>query len=253
MNRIWTIASNTWRSHLQKRSLSLLLFFAVALIVFLTFAAQTDEQHRARLIQDTGMTLVKVFGLLLVFLVSLPALPTEMERNILPVMIASGVPRSHIIGGIYLGSLLTLATNVALSLLILALSLWVLQVPLTIVLLRSWWLMFVELSVLSALALLCSVLLGVLPAMMTLLSLYVLGNASFSVELALENAGFLGTPLAWLSHFLPHFILFDLKDLAIRAEQIPLSYDLTALVYAASLIIFFLILADWIFERREIV
>ena len=169
-------------------------------------------------------------------------------------ILALPVSRSQFIWGIWSGGILALAVNFLLMVVLLVGMLWWCAIPISLLAIRHIFLVFIEVAVLSAMAILFSLISGFVVAVLLTGFSFAVGNMAFSVREALKayGEGYLGKILALATRIFPDFSLFDVKDLALQGRAMPWDYDLWAVLYGLALCYIILELAIICFSREEI-
>ncbi len=254
MKAILALGSNTFNRSIRARAIWLVVFFAVALLLFMSLASRGDEEIRTRMMLDSGLSLMKIFGLILVIFNTLPLFPGEKEYRTLHAMLAMDVSRVQIVLGIFTGILMALAVNFGLMIAVFIGCSWGMGLSVPLEAGRTMLLLFQELCVLSSFALLFSISLGFLMSVMSCLFVYLLGNMTTAISFAMEESGgaVMKKIIFGLYHVLPNFALFDLKDAALSGHHVPHVYDLYSAVYSVSYVVIVILISIWIFERQEI-
>jgi ABC-type transport system involved in multi-copper enzyme maturation permease subunit len=254
MKKIYNVGKQILKGCLRAKSLSLILFFAISLIFFITMLMGSDSANRSNLIIDSGLSLIKVFALLLVAFIVLPVIKGEKERHTLAATLSFTVSRTKYLWGVFTGTSAALFLNYALMSLIFVISLMILKIPFGILIFRQLFLTLLELHVINSLALLFSVSLSYVVATMVTGVIFVIGNMTFSMQQAIVSweGSFVQTLLKGFTQLIPNLSLFNLKDLVIRNATIPYSYDLTTLIYSIAIIAIAMELATWKMERETI-
>jgi ABC-type transport system involved in multi-copper enzyme maturation permease subunit len=119
MNRLLTIARGTLLEAIRHRILYLLVFFAVAMILFSRFVSMLTVGQDAKIIKDLGLSAINLFGLLVALFVGVGILFREMERRTVQTTLAAPVARWEYLLGKYAGisaAILLNATLMALTL-----------------------------------------------------------------------------------------------------------------------------------------
>lgn len=253
MNAVMYFALNSFKKSLKARSLFLVLFFALGLITFMIMANHGDTGTKQKLALDAGLSMLKLFGIFMVFFNTLPLFPAEKEFHTLHALLAMNISRSQLIYGLFAGAILSLLVNFLLMTLIFLATTMALGFTIPGNIFRSLFLLFQELAVLTAFSLFFSVTTTFMVGLMLCFFVLIAGNATFAINAAIsETSGFAAQILGWLYYLLPNLALFDLKDAIIAKNVIPWSYDLAAFIYAASICLILLCCSSWALERQEI-
>jgi ABC-type transport system involved in multi-copper enzyme maturation permease subunit len=155
------IARNTFRESVRDRVLYNLILFALLMIGFSLFIGELAIGGEQKIIVDFGLSFMRFFGALIAIFIGLQLVYKEIERRTVFALLARPIRRSDVIIGKFAGLGLTLAVNSAILVAGLVLTLALLQgrlSPLTGSVVRAAYLIFLELLVLTAVALLLSTL-----------------------------------------------------------------------------------------------
>jgi len=253
MNKILVIALNTYKEAIRDKLLYNLLIFALLLIGGSVILSTLTVGERSKIIIDLSLASLNLFGVLIAVFVGIGLVSKEIEKKTIYTIIAKPVHRWQFLAGKYLGLLITLAVNVGLmTVCVYAVQLageWTLRLEL----LQAIWLIYVELMIVTAAALLCSTFTTSTLAAIFTLALYVIGHFSSSLKDFAKKVGSDGaTTVANLLYYsLPNLEQFNIKGevvhhLTVTAERVFWS-TLYGFAYVAAL----LVLAVIIFQRRD--
>jgi ABC-type transport system involved in multi-copper enzyme maturation permease subunit len=253
--RIATIARNAFREAVRDRVLYNLVLFVLLLTVGAIFLGELSAAQEAKIIIDLGLSAILLFGAFISIFVGVGLVYKEIERRTIYAIFAKPVGRGEFLVGKYLGLCLTLLVNVAVmgagvSLALayvgggwkLALSIW----PAVL-------LIYVELMILTAVALLFSSFSS--PALSAFLTFFVFIIGHFSADLKTFAAS-MGTQGArWffsaLFYLLPNLSNYSYITPAAHGQLPAPAMLLAALAYALLYITVLLAAATLIFNRRN--
>jgi ABC-type transport system involved in multi-copper enzyme maturation permease subunit len=253
--RIASVARNTFREAVRDRVLYNLVLFVLALTVVAIFIGDLSASQEAKIIVDVGLSAMLVFGAFISIFVGVGLVYKEIERRTVYAIFSKPVGRGEFLVGKYLGLCLTLLVNVlvmgagvSLSLLwvgggrSLALGIW----PAVL-------LIYIELMILTAVALLFSSFSS--PALAALLTFFVfiIGHFSadlktFAAQMGTESARWLFTALFYL---LPNLSNYSYITPAAHGQSPSPAMLCAALLYAVVYITVLLAAATLIFNRRN--
>jgi len=253
MSKILVIALNTYKESIRDKLLYNLLIFALLLIGGSVILSTLTVGERSKIIIDLSLASVNLFGVLIAVFVGIGLVSKEIEKKTIYTIIAKPVHRWQFLAGKYLGLLITLAVNVGLmTACVYAVQMageWTLRLEL----LQAIWLIYVELMVVTAAALLCSTFTTSTLAAIFTLALYVIGHFSSGLKEFAKKIGSDGaTAIANVLYYgLPNLERFNIKGevvhhIAVSAERVVWS-TLYGFAYIAAL----LVLAAIIFQRRD--
>lgn len=254
LSKILTIARNAFREAVRDRVLYNLVVFALLLIVSAIFLGDLTDGQEARTIVNLGLSAMLVFGAFIAIFVGIGLVSKEIEKRTVFAIFAKPVKRSEFLLGKYFGLCATLAVNVAIMGLGVSLALW--YVGGTSLAFSIWttiFLIFLELSILTAVAILFSAFSS--PALSALLAFFVFVIGHFSSSLR-DFAESLGTPTAkaffnFLYYFLPNFAHFSFITGAAHGKMPALNQTLGAIAYALVYTTILLTASIWIFSKRN--
>jgi ABC-type transport system involved in multi-copper enzyme maturation permease subunit len=251
--KVLAIALNTFRETVRDKILYTLLVFAFAMIGAAAIFVQLSVRAEGRMVKDLGLAAISLIGTLMAIFVGITLVYKEVDRRTIYTIVAKPVRRSQFILGKYLGLLITLAVNVAaMAVGLLALG-RVLEGQWQWVLLPGIWLIYVELTLVTALAVLFSAFTTpVLSATFTL-CLFVIGRLSRDLVTLLPKlagAGLRGVAFT-LYYLLPNLQMFDIKGQVVAGQLPDPGWMVGATAYGLLYILFILAGTTIIFERRD--
>ena len=254
--RIWTIARNAFREAVRDRVLYNLVFFVLLLTAGAIFLGELSAAQESKIIVDMGLSAMLVFGVFIAIFVGVGLVYKEIERRTVYAIFAKPVGRGEFLLGKYLGLCLTLAVNVAVMGAGVSLALLYVRGgydPLVVQIWPAIALVYVELMILVAVALLFSSFSS--PALSALLTFFVFVIGHFSADLK-NFAAAMGTQGARLLFGALYYLLPNLSNYAYitaaaHGETPTSTAFFSAVLYAVVYIIVLLAAAILIFDRRN--
>lgn len=254
VRNISAVARNAFREALRDRVLYNLVLFVLLVTAAAVFLGELTAGHEARTIVNLGLSAMLVFGAFISIFVGVSLVSKEIEKRTVFAIFSKPVGRGEFVVGKYLGLCLTLLVNVlvmgagvSLALLYvgggsLALTVW-----------GAVYLIFLELCILTAVAILFSTFSS--PALSALLTFFIFVIGHFSQSLR-EFAANLGSSSARLFfgavyYLLPNLSFFSFAANAAHGDAPPAAMTAGATVYALLYIAVLLAAAVWIFSRRN--
>jgi len=253
MKKIAIIAFNTYKEAIRDKLLYNLLIFALLLIGCSVILSSLTIGERSKIIIDISLASINLFGVLIAVFVGIGLVSKEIEKKTIFTLLSKPVHRWQFLMGKYFGLLFTLAVNIVLMTFGLYLvqfwGEWAFQIDL----LKAIWLIFVELSVVTAFALFFSTFTTSSLAAIFSLSLYVIGHLTddlreFSTRLGDKLTESLGS---FLYYVLPNLEIFNIKSKVVHGLDIPISYIGLSTLYGLLYITVVLLLASAIFQQRD--
>jgi ABC-type transport system involved in multi-copper enzyme maturation permease subunit len=260
------IAVHVFRESVRDKVLYNLVLFAILMIGASYLIGQLTAGQDVKIIKDLGLAATSVFGLFIAVFIGIGLVSKEVERRSIYSLLAKPVDRWQVVAGKYAGLVLTLAVNIAVMTvalyLVLAYMRWgtppqveqAWDAPaLDPALLRAVYLIFVELALVTAIALLFSTYSSPLLSAAFTVGLTIVGQYStdlrnFQDVLDAPLAQRLASALYWV---LPNLAQFDVKAQVVHGHGVPARYLATVTLYALLYIGFLLVVSIAVFSRRD--
>lgn len=266
MRAVRTIAINVFRESVRDKVLYNLVFFAVLLIGASYLLGQLTAGNDMKIIKDLGLAAMSVFGLFIAIFIGIGLVSKEVERRSIYALLAKPISRQQFIGGKYLGLVLTLLVNVAIMTLALYLVVGVMAwqagdwfLPnwgapaLDPALLKAVAMIFLQLMIITAVALLFSTFSSPMLAAALTFGLYVVGH--FNADLKSFENVVEAKPVVYLAralyYVLPNMASLDIKTQVVHGEPVPAGLLLLNTSYAIVYIVLVVSAATFIFMRRD--
>lgn len=267
MRVIRHVAVNVFRESVRDRVPYTLLLFAVLLIAASRVLAQLTAGQDVKIVKDLGLAAIAAFGLFIAVFLGVGLVSKEVERRSIYAILAKPVSRAQFIAGKYAGLVLTLFVNVMVMTGALYLVLAWLMATATPAERASWdapamdpemlgavLMIFIELMLVTAIALFFSAFTSPLLSAACTFGLYVIGH--FTGELrdfdTLTDSRAVGWLTRGLYHLLPDFSAFDVKLQVVHGIQLPAGYLATTAAYGFAYVAALILGGTYIFTRRDL-
>jgi ABC-type transport system involved in multi-copper enzyme maturation permease subunit len=261
-----SIAANVFRESVRDRVPYNLVVFAILLIGSSYLIGQLTAGQDIKIIKDLGLAATSIFGLFIAIFIGIGLVSKEVERRSVYALLSKPISRPQFIAGKYLGLVLTLTVNVS----VMTAALYFVLSYMTYLsapdsraaweapgtdpaLLKAILLIFVELMLITALAVFFSSFsTPILSAALTF-GIYVAGhfNADLRNYGAIVDSPVAATLARVLYHVLPDLSAFDVKAQVVHGLAVPAGYIAATIGYGAAYIAAILLAATWIFSRRD--
>ena len=266
MRTVGYVAVNVFRESVRDRVPYNLVLFAVLLIGASYLLGQLTAGQDVKIIKDLGLAATSVFGLFIAVFIGIGLVAKEVERRSIYALLAKPISRSQLVVGKYAGLVLTLAVNVAVMTMALYLVLgymtwrevestkaaW--EAPGTDpALLKALFLIFVELMLITAIALFFSTFSSPILSAALTFGIYIAGH--FNADLRnFQNV--VDSPAAgWLArgvyHLLPDLSAFDVKTQVVHGLPVTAGYIASTTAYGLLYIAALLLVGTFIFSKRD--
>jgi ABC-type transport system involved in multi-copper enzyme maturation permease subunit len=266
MRATGAIAINVFRESVRDKVLYNLVFFAILLIGASYLLGQLTAGQDVKIIKDLGLSAILLFGVFIAVFIGIGLVSKEVERRSIYSLIAKPINRHQVVFGKYLGLTLTLAVNMVIMAAalyaVLAYVSWGVGADvqrawdapaLDPALLKAVVLMFVELMLITAIALFFSTFSSPMLSAAFAFGFFIVGH--FSADLrnfdqVVDSPAAVGVArgLYWI---LPNLSGFDVKSQVVHAQPVPLGAMALTIAYAMLYIAMMLVMAMTVFSRRD--
>ncbi|MFQ5949464.1 MAG: ABC transporter permease [Nitrospiria bacterium] len=252
MKAVWAIAVNTFKEAIRNKILYSLIFFALVMMGVSLVLDQVTVGQRSKIIKDMGLASVNLFGVLIAIVVGIGLVSKEIERRTIYPLLAKPVHRSQFLIGKYLGIGLTLGVETVLMTFFLFLLVWLYEGAIDLILLNAIFLIFIEISVVAAAAILFSTFSTPFLSGMFTFAVYVIGHLTEDLNrIGIISGNFV---LQKFTSFF-YYILPNLENFNIKGEvvyRLPIAPGKILLSASYGLVYILLMIASAaLFQKRD--
>ncbi|HYE73679.1 MAG TPA: ABC transporter permease subunit [Blastocatellia bacterium] len=254
--KVLPIALNTFRESVRDRVLYNLIFFVLLLVGASVFLSELSLSQETKIIVDIGLSAMRVFGVLIAIFIGIGLVYKEIDKRTIYSLLAKPISRSEFILGKYFGLCLTLLVNTAVMAVAIALALAYVKGGVDAMQARimpTAYLIFLELMVMTAIALLFSSFSS--PALSALMAFFLFLIGSFSADLKLFAATVSSNLIKALAqalyYLLPNLANFNYITSAAHGQAPPANMIAASTLYAALYISALLAATILIFQKRN--
>ena len=263
---VYQVAVHVFKESVRDKVLYNLVLFAVLLMAASFLIGQLTAGQDVKIIKDLGLAAIATFGLFIAVFIGIGLVWKEVERRSIYSLLSKPIRRSEFILGKYAGLVLTLLVNVSIMTVAFYAVLAFLDTQFTETVRESWpapatdpgmlkaiGLIFVELMLVTAVALFLSTFSSPFLSAALTFGLWIIGH--FNADLRNFEA-VVETPVAaylarGLYYVLPNFAAFDVKSQVVHALPVEASYVATTAAYGAVYVSLLLTAAVMVFSRRD--
>lgn len=266
MRVVRCIAVNVFRESVRDKVLYNLVFFAVMLMAVSYLLGQLTAGQDIKIIKDLGLAAMSIFGLFIAVFIGIGLVSKEVDRRSIYSLLSKPIRRQEFIIGKYLGLVLTLLVNIlvmtAAYYAVLGYMAWMAggwflpgwEAPaVDPALLKAVAMIFLQLMIVTALALLFSTFSSPMLAAALTFGLYVVGH--FNADLRNFENVVDSRPLVAIArglyYVLPNLAPLDVKTQVVHALPVAPAYLLLNTAYAVVYVGALLTAATVIFARRD--
>lgn len=262
LNHIGIIALNTFRESIRDKILYNIVFLAIGLAFFSILLGEWSVFDRAHVIKSTTLTIMSLSGLLISIFVGISLVQKEIQRRTVLTLLSKPISRVSFIVGKYIGLLGVVASHLILLTIVYYAILFLTNSSPSFYLLQAIYLVFCEMAIVVAVALLFSSFST--PVLSTLFTLGVYFAGHLSNQLLeqvkfvqrmgeVEGAGsVLMEKMAIVIHAVfPGLYRYNISSYVVHDVALPQLYLFWQTLYALGYIGVFLAIASWWFNRRD--
>jgi ABC-type transport system involved in multi-copper enzyme maturation permease subunit len=254
--RIFSISLNTFREAVRDRVLYNLVLFVLLITASAIFLGEITAGNEARVIVNLGLTAMLLFGTFIAIFVGVGLVSKEIEKRTVYAMFAKPITRGEFVVGKYLGLCLTILVNVAIMGLGVSLALiYVGRSDLAGSIWGAVALIFFELCVITAVAILFSSFSSPSLSALFTFAVFVIGHFSKSLH---EFAETLASDVTrkffeGLYYIMPNFSHFSFITNSAYGDTPPAEMLGLSLVYAVVYSLILIWVTVMVFKRRNFV
>jgi len=255
------IAYNTYREGIRKKILIGLLLVALLVIGSSMFLTPLSAGEELKIIKDVCLTSISLFGMLIAVFTSAGVVPTEVENKTIYTVLSKPLRRLHYLLGKFIGVQAIVLLNLVLMTILFLIMLFVRERVISSVLIKSVFLTYFELLILSSLTFIVSVVAtsATLPTICGVF-IYIVGHLVNYLKHLSERASIAGHEMFGFIIKMFYYCLPNLSDYNLRQELIHLPPDDPTInpqfwrlvLYAVISSLFAFVVTWWLFRKKEL-
>lgn len=253
MRQTAAIALNTYKETIRDRVLTVIVLFALLMIVGSLWLGSISLGQEGRVMKDFGLVAVTFFGLVVAAFIAAGLIHKEVEKRTAFVLFSKPVSRTAFIAGKFMGLAVTMAVVIAGMGAFLFIVVWAIDGAPTWMLLTAVALIYVQLLVVMAVTILFSTLGSAILASVLGICVFVAGQLSSNV-LSLTRLGDnpVTEALSWVVFVvIPNLTAVDVKPAVVGEQAADWGSVVLWCVYLAAYTVAVLLLAAAVFRRKE--
>ena len=253
--KIGAIAGITFKEAKRDRILYLLFFFAAVGILASRVLAVLTVGDRIKIIKDVGLASISIFGVLMAILIGTGLVYKEIDKKTIFTLLAKPLHRAEFILGKFCGLVLTLFVMTGAMTVIFLAIVYAHTLRIEGGLLAAVAYIFLELILVTAVAILFSSFSTPILSSLFALAFYLIGHLSWGLELIIRkmSPGPGRTLVRALYAILPDLENFNFRTEVVHGLPIPAGIYLSSALYGLCYTAFILVLAVLIFRRRDFI
>ncbi|MBD3414327.1 MAG: ABC transporter permease subunit [Candidatus Aminicenantes bacterium] len=253
--KIRAVALNTFKEAIRDRILYLLLFFAAICLIFSRILALLTVGDRTKIIMDVGLASLSIIGVLMAILMGTGLVYKEIDKKTVYTLLSKPINRLQFLLGKFFGLVITLFIMLLVMTAIFILVILLHSGNLSWKFFVSIGFIFLELCLITSVALLFSCFSTPILSSIFSLSFYLIGHLSWGLETLINKmkpgiTRFLAQVIYVL---LPDLENFNFKTEVVHNLPIPPQLFVFSFFYGVMYTFFVLVLAMLVFRKRDFV
>ncbi len=254
LNRVAAVSLGTFRECVRDRLFNLVGVFGAVLVGSAVLVSPLTVGGQAKIVADVGLAAMSLLGFLVVVLVGGHMVRKELDRHTLATVLARPVARGEYLAGKFAGLALTLLVMLALMGVLYVAALSLVSAPVGWSHLAAVYLVLLELLLMTAAAILLSVVASPVLGSVFALGFFAIGHLAGSLQdFAAAAPSSAGRAVGQVLRFVvPNLEVFNLRAEVVHGDQVALGYLGLATLYAVAHIALFMIAAGAVFARKDL-
>lgn len=251
--RIWAISFNTFREAIRDKILYSLLFFALLMMGSSLLVGKLTLGEYSKIIKDVGLASISLFGVLIAIFVGIQLVSREIDRRTIYTVLSKPLHRWEFIAGKYGGLALTLLLEITIMTLGFLGMVYYVSEQVAWGLVPAIGLIYLELLLLTAFAVLFSCFTTPTLSGLFTLSVYIIGHLTVDIRRFGKDAEseILRQASEWAWYILPNLENFNIKNEAVHGVALLPGQLEFAVAYGVIYTALVLTAASAIFQRRD--
>ncbi|MGD9727858.1 MAG: ABC transporter permease [Nitrospiraceae bacterium] len=253
MQSIAVIAINTFRESVRDKILYNLLVFAVFLMAASVFLADLTIMEHRRIVTDIGLAAINLVGVMIAIFVGIGLVSKEIEKRTIYTIMARPISRTQFLVGKYCGLCGVLFLNLVIMMAVFLGTMQVYRAPIHASLFQAAQLIFVELLLITAVAMLFSTFSSSTLSAILTVAVYVIGHLTTDLKGVAEKSKNEITKMAMngLYYLSPNLEVLNIKGQAAVGKTVSLSNQALSSLNGLSYTALLIVAACWVFQRRD--
>lgn len=251
--KVYAIAINTFKEVIRDKIFYSLVFFAILLLGASVLLSTLTVGEQSKIIEDLSLSGIEIFGVIIAIFVGIGLVNKELEKKTIYTIISKPITRWQFLLGKYLGLALTLLSYVAVMTVCYMLVILAYTNTLPWQTLIAVLLIYVELLVVTASAILFSTFSTPTLSASYALAIYVIGNMTGDLRGLAAKTGSAGASavLNFFYYFLPNLQDFNVKSETVHNIPVTPGFVLSAMTYGLMYVMAILAVSVLVFQRRN--
>lgn len=250
---VFSIAKATFKEGIRNKIFYNILVFGFLIILSSSVLNKMTVGDETKIIKDLGLIAISIFGFLTILFLGTNHIYHEFEEKIVYTILIKPISRGQYLSGKYVGILFIIAIEIFSMFILMLFLLWTINGVICWILLKALYAIYLELSLLTAIAVMLSTFMRPQLSIFMILAIYIIGHSTSELRMLMieKGSGLIAKMVEITYYILPNFDNFDIKAQAVHNLQL-MPFQLTyATLYGLFYSIIILLISNQIFKRRE--
>jgi len=250
---VFSIAKATFKEGTRNKIFYNILIFGLLIILSSIVLNKMTVGDETKIIKDLGLISISIFGFLTILFLGTNHIYQEFEEKIIYTVLVKPISRGQYLLGKYFGMLFIIAVEIFSMFILMIFLLFTIKGVIYWILLKGLYSIFLELSLLTGIALMFSTFMRPQLSIFTILAVYVIGHSTSELRILMveKGSGLIGKMVEITYYILPNFDNFDIKAQVVHNLQL-MPFQLTyATLYGVFYSTILLLVSTKIFIKRE--
>ena len=251
MRSIKAIAVNTFREGIRSKIMYNLVFFALCMIIFSYFLGELSIGEEKKVVEDMALASISIFGILIAIFVGIGLVYKEVDKRTIYTIISKPIHRYQFLLGKFLGLASMLFVQTAFMTCFMYGFIYFAQGIFNPELLKAILFIYLELLVITSIALFFSSFSSPFLSALFCIGFFLVGHSTqelYEFSLKSENSLFRSIVSVLKFFNLDHF---NIKGKIVHGVFIGFDWVIEVFLYGVSLVLVFLILSSFIFQKKD--
>jgi ABC-type transport system involved in multi-copper enzyme maturation permease subunit len=260
LQRVAALARNTFREAIRDKILYSLLFFALVMILSAVVLGQLSLHEEGRIVRDMGLSGISFFSVIIAIFIGISLVSKELDRKTVLSIVPKPMHRHEFVLGKFFGMALVLLVQVVIMSVVLGIVCAIEDAPPDAALAKSIVLLYTEVLVITAVALLFSSFSTPYLSGLFTFGIFVVGRSTPELLAVAKKMGDAGTVIRAVAAIVPDLHLFFVsgslmggQHVSVHGDYVGWPYVVSTCVYGVTYTALLLLAASLIFRRRDFV
>ena len=254
MHRIKAVIVNTCREAIRNKLLYTVVFFLIILLGISSILGSFTMGEVSRFVINFGLAGIELLGVTMAIVTGTGIIYNEIQRKTIFTIIPKPIKRWEFILGKFLGLSIALLFQTILMLIVVILFLFIVGARVYPIILLGGLFIYLIIILTISITIFFSTFSSPILSGLFAATIYFIGNSLGELEVLISRISLSSGERLLIDFFyiiLPNFSNLNIKNQVVHNTALPGGYALFSILYAVAYMLFMLLLATLIFEKKE--